>query len=298
MSGSDPELQLPVALTLDSQAGPAARVPRDRLAAMVATALDEYDRVSPVQATKPASTAAKVSPWTLAAGAALAIVSGAAAARYYFQSQAAEPPPVAAPRAALPAHDQTPRAIDPALGTSTSTSGELDEPIQAAPAEAAPDKAADRGEVSDGPAARAPAALSSRTLDKARRGANAPEDLLQKANHQRSGGRFREAAQTYSLVWERFPKTQAAYVAHVAAGSLELEHLSNPIRARKLFEQALSERPRGALDLEARQGLSVALRDLEDRSGEREVLRALVKLHPGSPAARRAQVRLIELGGE
>jgi hypothetical protein len=77
-----------------------------------------------------------------------------------------------------------------------------------------------------------------------------------------------------------------------------LEHLSNPLKARKLFELALQERPKGALDLEARQGLSVALRDLEDRSGERDALRALVSRHPGSPAARRAQVRLMELGGE
>ncbi|HTU59180.1 MAG TPA: hypothetical protein VMF89_12115, partial [Polyangiales bacterium] len=127
---------------------------------------------------------------------------------------------------------------------------------------------------------------------------SAPEDLLQKANQLRAAGRFRDAAQTYSLVYDRFPKSQAAYVARVAAGSLELEHLSNPLKARKLFELALQDRPKGALDLEARQGLSVALRDLEDRSGERDVLRALVKGHPGSPAARRAQVRLMELGGE
>ena len=113
-----------------------------------------------------------------------------------------------------------------------------------------------------------------------------------------AAGRFREAAQTYSLVYDRFPKTQAAYVSRVAAASLELEHLSNPLKARKLFESALQERPKGALDLEARQGLSTALRDLEDRSGERDALRALVSRHPGSPAARRAQVRLMELGGE
>jgi TolA-binding protein len=99
-------------------------------------------------------------------------------------------------------------------------------------------------------------------------------------------------------VYDRFPKSQAAYVARVAAASLELEHLSNPLKARKLFEVALQGRPKGALDLEARQGLSVALRDLEDRSGERDALRSLVKRHPGSPAARRAQVRLVELGGE
>jgi tetratricopeptide (TPR) repeat protein len=142
---------------------------------------------------------------------------------------------------------------------------------------------------------------SARAQDKRRalaRDANAPEDLLQKANQSRAAGRFRDAAQTYSLVYDRFPRSQAAYVARVAAAALELEHLSNPLKARKLFELALQERPKGALDLEARQGLSVALRDLEDRAGEREALRSLVTRHPGSPAARRAQVRLMELGGE
>jgi TolA-binding protein len=97
-------------------------------------------------------------------------------------------------------------------------------------------------------------------------------------------------------VYERFPKSLSAYVAYVAGAAIELEHLSNPTRARKLFEQALHDRPQGALDLEARQGLSLTLRDLEDRPAERRVLNALIAAHPDSPAARRAQVRLREIG--
>jgi TolA-binding protein len=125
---------------------------------------------------------------------------------------------------------------------------------------------------------------------------NAPEDLLQKANHQRSVAQFREAAATYAQVYERFPRTQSAYAARVAGAAIELEHLSNPTRARHLFEQALRDEPHGALDLEARQGLCVALRDLEDRAAEARALHALINAHPDSPAARRAQVRLRELG--
>ncbi|HET8937965.1 MAG TPA: hypothetical protein VFN67_31190 [Polyangiales bacterium] len=279
MSGLDPELQLPITLTLDDHSGPATRVPQEHLASMVAAALVEYDKIQPAQATKSLSSLAKKpSAWMVAAGGALAVVGSVAAARYYLT---AEPQPKPLPAV------HTPAVLVPQA------------PVEPPPpaAEVAPEPSApDEVELDDNtPAARA------RGEDKRRavvRSATAPEDLLQKANQLRAAGRFREAAQTYSLVYDRFPKTQAAYVSRVAAASLELEHLSNPLKARKLFESALQERPKGALDLEARQGLSTALRDLEDRSGERDALRSLVSRHPGSPAARRAQVRLMELGGE
>jgi tetratricopeptide (TPR) repeat protein len=247
---------------------------------MVATALVEYDKLHLPQANQAdtASTAltAKPTTWLVAAGGALAIVGGILGARYFL----AAPPPTPA-RVMEVAPAPAPEPPQPPSAAALSA-----EPATVQPADADPVEADDL-----------PNAVAS---DKGRRALarSAPEDLLQKANQLRAAGRFRDAAQTYSLVYDRFPKSQAAYVARVAAASLELEHLSNPIKARKLFESALQERPRGALDLEARQGLSVALRDLEDRSGEREVLRALVKGHPGSPAARRAQVRLMELGGE
>lgn len=303
MSGSDPELQLPIALTLDDHAGPAPRMPRERLAALVDTALLEYDRVNPARPARSdepsASRASKTpkatatSPWAVAAGTALALIGGAAAARFIFHESAAETPkPVAAPVVpaqpqALPSPEiELELETEPQPASTSSPSGE-------GPTDATEKGASD--DVSTGPA-------NDQPYEKGRhavvRRVSVPEDLLQKANRQRAAGQFRSAAQTYTLVYDRFPKSQAAYVARVAAGSLELEHLSNPTGARKLFEQALAERPRGALDLEARQGLSVALRDLEDRAGERSVLRTLVRRHPGSPAARRAQVRLLELGGE
>ena len=52
----------------------------------------------------------------------------------------------------------------------------------------------------------------------------------------------------------------------------------------------------GALDLEARQGLATALRDLGQEKAEITVLRQLIEIHGGSPAARRATERLHELG--
>jgi tetratricopeptide (TPR) repeat protein len=123
----------------------------------------------------------------------------------------------------------------------------------------------------------------------------APDDLLQKANRLRSTGDFAEAAATYSQVYERDPRSLSAYVAEVAAGSIELEHLEHPQKARKLFERALRTYPDGALDLEARQGLALSLHDLGDPSAEASALRSLVERHPKSPAAKRASVRLSEL---
>jgi tetratricopeptide (TPR) repeat protein len=272
MTGSDPEIQLPITLALDNHSGPATRIPQERLESMVAAALVEYDKLHVPQAEQSAATplsskSIKPSTWLVAAGGALAIIGSVMTARYFLAAPEPKPMP-------SPVQQVAPAAPPPAAAVVTP------EPEAVEPSVAAPD--------------------DHDTTDKGRRALarSAPEDLLQKANQLRAAGRFRDAAQTYSLVYDRFPKSQAAYVARVAAGSLELEHLSNPLKARKLFESALQDRPKGALDLEARQGLSVALRDLEDRASEREVLRALVKGHPGSPAARRAQVRLMELGGE
>lgn len=276
MSGLDPEIQLPITLPLDDHAGPASRVPQDHLQSMVAAALLEYDQIHAPGKSTAASPKHAPKPWLIAASATLAVVGSIAAAHYYFSAPE--------PKQLSPVETPAPLPPPPAAVPTGLTA------LPPAAAEVA-DAADDELDDSEGPSGdRGRRALA--------RSTTAPEDLLQKANQLRAAGSFRSAAQTYSQVYDRFPKTQAAYVARVAAASLELEHLSNPLKARKLFEQALSDRPKGALDLEARQGLTVALRDLEDRAGERDALRSLVSRHPGSPAARRAQVRLMELGGE
>ena len=122
-----------------------------------------------------------------------------------------------------------------------------------------------------------------------------PDDLLQKANRLRAEGRFQSAAETYTQVYERYPRSLSAYAAQVAAASIELEHLGKPLRAQRLFESALHAHPSGALDLEARQGLALSLRDLGKPKAEALALRALVAAHAQSPAARRAEARLKEL---
>ncbi|HTU63113.1 MAG TPA: hypothetical protein VMF89_31855, partial [Polyangiales bacterium] len=77
MSGSDPEIQLPITLALDDHSGPAPRIPQERLESMVATALVEYDKLHiPSAEQAAASLRAKPSAWLVAAGGALAIVGG------------------------------------------------------------------------------------------------------------------------------------------------------------------------------------------------------------------------------
>jgi tetratricopeptide (TPR) repeat protein len=268
MTGSDPELRLPLQLPLDDRHGPAPRLPREHADALVSAALIEYDRAITTSQPSGRRSLPRKATWATAAGAVIALTVGAAAARYYLHASEPARPVQAAPIPASLAKPQPqPEAPAPSL----------------TPEPSAPEDV--------GPTTVIPPMTPAKTSR-----ASAPEDLLQKANHQRAVAQFRDAASTYAQVYEHFPRTQSAYAARVADAAIELEHLSNPTRARRLFEQALRDEPHGALDLEARQGLCVALRDLEDRSAEARALHTLINAHPDSPAARRAQVRLRELG--
>jgi tetratricopeptide (TPR) repeat protein len=257
-------------LVLDDRPGPAPRISRERALAMVETAMAELP--PPIAAPKRFAAAGR--SWVVAAAVLFGIVGGAAAARWYFaDTKPADVPPPKAAMSARPA-EPAPLAV-------------VAEPAQPAPVAAVAAKA--QPEEAD-------AVEPEPTSERADRGRGAPEDLLQKANRLRTQGRFRDAAQTYSAVSDRYPKTLSSYVAQIAAASIELEHLSNPGRARKLFDRALREHPEGALDLEARQGLATALRDLGQEKAEIDGLHKLIDVHPGSPAAKRATLRLAELG--
>ena len=264
MNRFDQEPALPMLLALDDRPGPAARLTRERAAAMIDAALLDFDGA--MAAGNARDRRKSLFPLlAIAASVLLGLVGVAAAARFYFHFNERTP---VSPTQSLTVEPRVAAHNRPQRVPVTAT------PINETPVEATPLRAAAK-----------PAR------------AGAPEDLLQKANHLRADGQFREAAQTYALVYERFPKSSSAYVARVAAAAIQLEHLSNPTLARRLFEQGLREQPAGALDLEARQGLSTALRDLEDRPAEIRALQALVNAHPDSPAARRAQVRLREIDG-
>jgi tetratricopeptide (TPR) repeat protein len=279
----DPELM--AYLALDGRPGPAQRISKERALAMVDAVLAD---VPPMAARSQVKRRGQAGRALWVSGAVLlGVVSGAAAARWYFAERT--PAPQSAPQSKSPALAAPSRVEAPFVPVRGS------EPSDLTTAER------ERG-VPDDHAAHAAAPAAAAAIDPheaapvAERAA--PEDLLQKANRLRTHGRFRQSAQTYQAVSERYPGTLSAYVAQVAAASIELEHLSRPLRARKLFERALREHPEGALDVEARQGLATALRDLGDTRAEATVLRSLLELHAGSPAARRAQVRLKELGSD
>jgi tetratricopeptide (TPR) repeat protein len=247
-------------MRLDERAGPARRISREQAHALVEDALSTWEGERMVPDRR------GVSIWqtlSIAAGLLLALVGGASAARWLY-GRAPEPAPAHVERA--PAAKR-PRTLLPVVSVETELAPEVEAREPRAP-------------------------RATRSVERSE-----PDDLLQKANHLRAEGRFQPAAETYALVYERYPRSLSAYAAQVAAASLELEHLGRPQRAQNLFESALRAYPAGALDLEARQGLALSLRDLGKRQEEARVLHALIAAHAASPAARRAEARLKELAG-
>lgn len=261
-------------LRLDDRAGPAPRISRDRAAAMIEQALASMP-AAPVTDEVPARRGRAL--WqtvAIAAGVLLMLTGGAALARYAYQRWVASD---------TAAKVQAPTAV-PSAPVVPKQTVVPQPPAEAVVPAAEPVSGTETVSGSGAGAVRR------------EREPIAPEDLLQKANRQRSVGEFADAAATYSQVYEREPRSLSAYVAEVAAASIELEHLAHPARARKLFERALRSHPDGALDLEARQGLALSLRDLGDARAETAALQALIERHPKSPAAKRAALRLRELG--
>jgi hypothetical protein len=124
-----------------------------------------------------------------------------------------------------------------------------------------------------------------------------PEDLLRLANERRRAKRWSDADAVYRRVIKDHGSSSSAYVAMVASASLHLDHLDDAAGARKLFRQALSRQPSGALVEEARFGLAEAERALGDESAERAALSLFVAAHPDSPLAERARARLRQVGG-
>jgi tetratricopeptide (TPR) repeat protein len=284
----DPALAALIAaeLPLDDRAGPAPRITRDRAAALVEQALASMPAAPALPAEgKLAGSVAGGRAWmrvaAMAAAAVLMLTGGAALARYAYEQLFAKEAPVKEQTAVPPV--QIPKQV----------AVQAPVPVLPPAAEAVPVS----DSVSDS-VSRSESGSDSVSGSRKEREVLAPDDLLQKANRLRSLGQFAEAAATYSQVYERDARSLSAYVAQVAAASIELEHLAHPARAKKLFERALRAHPGAALDLEARQGLALSLRDLGDAEGEAAALQALIERHPKSPAAKRAALRLGELGAE
>jgi len=120
-------------------------------------------------------------------------------------------------------------------------------------------------------------------------------DLLKQANDLRRQGDFAGALELYQAVIRRYPSTMSGYVARVSAASmLSGKH---PSRAVDLYQTARRQRANGALDLEIRQGLARAYRQLVDVAAERRELSEIVSRYPGTASAEHARERLKELAG-
>lgn len=120
-------------------------------------------------------------------------------------------------------------------------------------------------------------------------------DPLQRANRFRQQRKWQAAEQTYRQVCTMYPGSASAYVALIAAAALRLDHLDNPRGALALFHQAVSYKPRGALDVEARLGIARSWQQLGEEQHELEALRALLQRYPSGPIAERARQRLEEI---
>lgn len=263
--------QLLEGLRLDERPGPAKRITRDQSLSMIDQALNSWEQERPARERR----AAIFKSVAAAAAILLAMAGGASAARWYYGPHL--------PTIEVTASKQDASAKTNKVKPRHAVLGTMQVELDAASAQP-PEEIAAEPELTQPRAARAQA------HEKAE-----PEDLMQRANRLRAEGRFQSAAETYALVYTRYPRSLSAYAAQVAAGSIELEHLGKPNHARKLFEGALRGHPHGALDLEARQGLALSLRDMGKDQEEIRALRALIKAHTESPAARRAEARLEEL---
>jgi len=123
------------------------------------------------------------------------------------------------------------------------------------------------------------------------------EDLLRAANTHRAAGEWKRAESLYQRVIRAQPRAMSAYVAHVASGSLRLEHLGDARGALRQYETALREWPEGMLAQEVRQGLAEAHRVLGNTAEERRALEAFLSHHGDAPHAVAARARLKEISG-
>lgn len=247
--------------------GPALSIGPERADALIARALHEAKQ-TPAPSAGPGRKLR--SRRTLVVAALVLLASSAAAALYQSVLRSSEPPPAPTPAAGA--------AVAKHEGTS---------PPPAPPARPEPESAAVDDEpppvAEEPPTTTAPAPAA----------AVKPEDLLSKANQLRREGRLGEAETAYTQLIRREPHSASGYVARVALAELKLGKA--PRDAIDLFLAAQRQSPKGALDIEIRKGLAMALRSVGDRSAERRQLGQLLALYPKSVAAEWARTRLQEL---
>lgn len=289
---------------LDDLPGPAAPLPIDAQQAMVQAAIASAFPLPPsptagsvssstsnsLGASPPSTTAAisRLARRGFLAGGAVALL-GAGAALWSRSSRLERSRAVSIPDSPAP----SPASVSAsASAPATASPGDLSPGPHAA--DVAPRPSAAATEYATGPAHASPRASETGSSPRASadRKATDASDLLQRASERRRQGRFADAAAIYQQVLNRYPGSDAAYVARVSAGMLYVDRLGDPARARALFQGALKQQARGALHEEARLGLAEAWRALGDSRQERAALQDFLRHHPQALARPQAERRL------
>ncbi len=282
---------LPRSLEVDLDgAGPAVPISAARRRAMT----QEILAAARAEAPRPAEAA--VSPrgrrrlraWVLVA-AAMLVCAGAMAAVAAWPTRD-EPRPespsapveLPQPEVTSPAdtEDTAPEVTAPEVTAPEDTSPEVTAPEVTSPEETAPEVT--------------PPRRRSRALQPSP-APTSPEDGLAVANGLRAERRWDAAERAYLAVVGRFPSSEQAYAARLAAADLQLSHTRRPARALASYQAALAARPAGPLAAQARFGIARSLRRLGRTVEERRALEAYLAAHPDDLRASSARARIAEL---
>jgi TolA-binding protein len=122
-------------------------------------------------------------------------------------------------------------------------------------------------------------------------------ELFSRANQARRDGKVTEAVRLYRALQERFSGSSEELVSRVTLGRLLLDRLGDSRGALVQFNSYLASPGGGALREEAMVGRALALGRMGHAAEERAAWQALLDTFPKSTQRKRAQARLVELGG-
>jgi TolA-binding protein len=122
-------------------------------------------------------------------------------------------------------------------------------------------------------------------------------ELFSRANQARRDGKTSEAVRLYRALQERFAGSSEELVSRVTLGRLLLDRLGDSRGALVQFNSYLASPAGGVLREEAMVGRALSLGRMGRTSEERAAWQALLDTFPQSTQRKRAQARLVELGG-
>jgi tetratricopeptide (TPR) repeat protein len=120
-------------------------------------------------------------------------------------------------------------------------------------------------------------------------------DLLIDANQLRQKKQWSRAEKAYAQVAQKFPGSDEAYTASIAAAALRLEHLDDADGALELYSSASKARRDGPLAEEALFGMAGAYRALGHRRSEKQALTQFLKRFPKSSMREQVEERMTQL---